>query len=132
MARQRRNEQASLNFDGLTDAVTNLTGTLILLVVLILGITTEAGTPLHALRPPGEDGHDGKPIGPLLQKIENLKLQIQQVDQHVRELERDLPRLRQQVEDLRKAAESTRPRLGQDAQVLQVNGRRSGGDGTAS
>lgn len=102
MTRRRRSESVALNCDGLTDAVTNLTGTLILLVVLIFGITTEA-----RIAPPSQAGetHTGKPIDPLVEKTEILKLQIRQVDREIRRLEGDLPRLEQQAEDLQKAIE---------------------------
>lgn len=42
MKRRRRQDGIELNFDGLTDAVTNLVGTLILLVVLVMALTHEA------------------------------------------------------------------------------------------
>ncbi len=37
-----RRSQLELNFDGLTDSVTNLVGALILLIVLLIGITRQA------------------------------------------------------------------------------------------
>lgn len=123
MARGRRNERVVLNFDGLTDAVTNLTGTLILLVVLIFGITTEARTPSPPPppSPPAEKTHQGKPIRPLLQKIEILRLQIEQTDQQIRMLGDDLPRLEAQVQELQQKADALRLRSGSDKKNLQAH-----------
>lgn len=45
MKRERRQDGIELNFDGLADAVTNLVGTLILLVVLVVGLTRDAALP---------------------------------------------------------------------------------------
>ena len=42
MAREQHASNTTLNFDGLTDVVTNLVGALILLVILLFGLTTEA------------------------------------------------------------------------------------------
>ncbi|NQT16475.1 MAG: cell envelope integrity protein TolA [Planctomycetes bacterium] len=124
MTRRRRSESVVLNCDGLTDAVTNLTGTLILLVVLIFGITTEA-----RIAPPSEAGeaHEGRPIDPLVEETEILKLQIQQVDREIRRLEGDLPRLEQQAEDLQKTIEEAHQRQpDQSKPPLQVRRASSG------
>lgn len=130
MAR-RRNESVALNFDGLTDAVTNLTGTLILLVVLIFGITSEATVPEPPPPPPSPETHEGKPIGPLLQKIDRLKLEIQQVDREIQALQDDLPRLQQEVDQLRQQTESAEPGdtppPADAGKGLQVDGRPAGG-----
>jgi TolA-binding protein len=118
-----------LNFDGLTDAVTNLTGTLILLVVLIFGITTQARNPAPSLvppQPPAPKTPEGKPIGPLVEDVEALRMQIQRVDGQIRRLEGDLPRLEQRIEELRKDVEEVRQRgSGQDRPRLRVDRARS-------
>jgi len=85
MARQSRSTKVELNFDGLTDAVTNLTGTLILLVVLMLGIT-------RAVTKEGSGGYrGGKPVDPLLQQVTALEMQINAIDEEISRLQRDLP-----------------------------------------
>jgi len=131
MARRRRNEGVALNFDGLTDAVTNLTGTLILLVVLIFGITTEARTPAPPPPPPpAPRTRQGKPILPLLQKIEILKLQIEQTDKQIRTLKDDLPRLEAEAEQLQQEADELWNRSGREKPGLQAH--RTRGDGNRS
>lgn len=102
MARTRRSDEIELNSDGLTDAVTNLTGTLILLVVLMFGIT-HAVQPEMELPPPAPE-NTGKPVGPLLRKIEMLRREIQNVDGQIRGLEQRIPALEQEVERLRTEA----------------------------
>jgi len=107
MARRQRNQKTELNFDGLTDAVTNLTGTLILLVVLLFGITTET-RPERATggRPVAEDL---EPIGPLLEQVEVLKLQIEMVDRQIHRLEQGLPELQARVQKLKQPQRGDQP-----------------------
>jgi len=99
MARTRRDQKVQLSFDGLNDAVTNLTGTLILVVVLILGVTSKVSSraPVAPIppRPSGE-----KPIGPLLQQIEILRLQTNAVDKEIHDLEEAIPALEAEVDRL--------------------------------
>lgn len=86
MPRQRRNSAIELNFDGLTDSVTNLVGALILLVVLLLAITKEIplnATPAMqgAARPAPLDG--SKTIDELWLQVTQLRLQIKAADQYI-------------------------------------------------
>ena len=89
MAARRRSEGLELNFDGLTDSVTNLVGALILLVVLILGVTQEAiSQPLPT--PPKQKGKQSageKPISPLESRIVSLEKQIRKADVDVKTLQ---------------------------------------------
>ena len=102
MARRQRNQPVVISFDGLTDAVTNLTGTLILLIVLIPGITTESSPKLMGDTEPPE----GIPVEPLLKRSVVLKLQIQMVDQQIQELQQSLPDLQKRLEKLQEQAEA--------------------------
>jgi TolA-binding protein len=97
----------------LTDAVTNLTGTLILLVVLMFGITHKVQPKIQ--QPPETSREEkGKPVGPLIRKVEMLKREIQAVDTQIQGLEQRIPALEQEIEQLRTDAggettEGTRP-----------------------
>jgi hypothetical protein len=106
-----RSTSIRFNFDSLTDTVTNLSGTLILIVVLVLGLTREM-LPTIISPPPPEPSKEagGKPIAPLLWEIEQLKLQIRAVDEQIRNLETVLPELQQTVEELRRKAPSPQSR----------------------
>ena len=59
---KRRNSGVEFNFDGLTDAVTNLVGSLILLVVLILAVTTPKMAGLTRLPEPENVAAPKRPL----------------------------------------------------------------------
>ena len=94
MPRQRGNLIARMNFDSLTDTVTNLAGTLILVVVLVMAITSPARR--GSDRPPAE----GKPIGPLVKQLALIQRETQQVDEQIRRLQGDLAGLQERVKGL--------------------------------
>lgn len=96
MSRNQRNQPITISFDGLTDAVTNLAGTLILLVVLILGVT-------HAARPgrsSREQSSDATSATVLLQRIHALEMEISLIDRQILQAEQEVPELRQRVQKL--------------------------------
>lgn len=101
MARKRRNSQTELNFDGLTDSVTNLVGAMILLVVLLIGLTKRAvpDQPPHAANSATQQTDVGE-MNQLLLQVESLMVAIQQTDQEIKDLEAEVPQLRAQVETL--------------------------------
>jgi len=102
MARSRRAENLTLNFDSLTDTVTSLSGTLVLVVVLVLGVTNA----------PRESGISGNAeVDGLLQEIEMLRVEIQTINGMVRTVERDLSEMRRRLEQLRKDGASQSMRL---------------------
>lgn len=78
-----RHSKPLLNFDSLTDTVTNLAGALILLVVLILGITGQG---------------EASRTEPLLEQLEQLRVEIQSVDQETRQIEDALRVLQQRLD----------------------------------
>jgi hypothetical protein len=100
MARRRRENTVSLNFDSLTDTITNLAGALILVVVLVLGMSRDA--PVDP-RPPPEPTQEGeKLMGPLVVRLERARSQM-------RKLEADVGTLESGIEDLRrKLSQSSR------------------------
>lgn len=101
MARRKRDSELDLNFDGLTDTVTNLVGNLLLIVVLLIGITRDAvyspPTPTPAATA-GESDEDE--TNRLLRQAELLRALIDGAGRQMGELQRELPELRKQVEGL--------------------------------
>jgi hypothetical protein len=111
MPKPMRYEGAKMNFDPMTDTITNVAGAMIRLVILVLLITQpkliapgggvdigpeDKGTP--------SDDNTGRPLRPLLAEIETLKSLIRDVERETALLERELPALRHRVEKLRQAA----------------------------
>ena len=96
-----------MNFDGLTDAVTNLTGTLILLVVLILELTHPARRASDgAAKPPQEQ----QQVEPLLQRMQALELATRFIDGEISALEKDLSEnLEPRVKALEEKAKTAPP-----------------------
>ena len=104
MARRHHAQKTITNFDGLTDAVTNLVGTLILLVVLILGITTQ-GQPRNRPDDSPTQETETLSIEPLVRRIEMIRLEIRQVDSQTRQIEQALPGLEERIRQLRSASD---------------------------
>ena len=106
MARRRRNTEIELNFDGLTDAVTNLVGALILLVLLLVGVTREYVIFAQPTAPPPPAPNMDEPLeGPktldeLHRQVAVLRAAIIQADQEITELEQKMPDLRDRAEIL--------------------------------
>ena len=100
MSNRRIQSEFGINFDGLTDAVTNLVGALILLIVLILALTKSAGntsagsaTRWDTFAPAMESGP--VPLQPLLRQIVLLQQNIAITNQQMTDLEATMAELRQ-------------------------------------
>jgi hypothetical protein len=105
MGRSRRNDELEINFDGLTDSVTNLVGALILLVVLIVGVTKAlptANTPPPPIAPQGwELPAETRTIEELQRKVNLLTAHVARLDQEINQYEQSIvPNLEKQVEEL--------------------------------
>jgi hypothetical protein len=101
----RRDQGVALNFDSLTDTITNLAGALILVVMLVLGMTRQTPPAATPGGPPAApEVKKPKPLAPLLEEIQGLNLRIQQVDAEIHQLEQGLPALRDRVEQLKAKA----------------------------
>ena len=98
MARQRRDQALVLSFDGLTDVVTNLAGTLILLVVLILGVTRAAQ---RGGSPPSAPPEGNRRLENLLREVQALEMQTRLIDRQIQQMEEDLPELEKRANELR-------------------------------
>lgn len=111
MSRKQRSGNVELNFDGLTDSVTNLVGALILLVVLIIGITREAVSQpaLRRNSRPGDAPVRQKSIRPLQNRVNLLRAQINGVDRNIDSLKRELKQLSDEIDRLMKKANQIRP-----------------------
>ena len=113
MSRRRRQSRVELNFDGLTDSVTNLVGALILLVVLIVGVTREAVSRQKETPKPktGKKNAGEKSIKPLQDRVNQMKAQLRDVDNDIEGQKRQLRSLREEVQDLIKKAEKIKKPL---------------------
>lgn len=83
MAQVRNYDSVNVNFDGLTDSVTNLVGALILLVVLLVGITTKAVQDVPTPASVGESQAGQLPVNELLEQVVVLQAQLDHANQHV-------------------------------------------------
>lgn len=99
MASRGRGGGIELNFDGLTDCITNLVGTLILLVVLVAGLTRPAVSTRPEPPRPRPRQHDAadKSIEPLLAELNNLRVSMEQertllanLDDAISQIEEDI------------------------------------------
>ncbi|HUG92361.1 MAG TPA: hypothetical protein VML55_16095 [Planctomycetaceae bacterium] len=109
MRARRREQQFNLNFDGLTDSVTNLVGALILLVLLIIGISREAlseDKPPPSPQPP-EIGQ--KSIIPLQHRVTLLQSQVHAVDVEITALDVRMNTLRDEIDELLRKVEQVKP-----------------------
>lgn len=113
MSRRRRQSRIELNFDGLTDSVTNLVGALILLVVLIIGVTREAVSQQKEQPKPktGQRNAGQKSIKPLQDRVNQMKSQLRDVDNDIEQQKRELRTLREAVDELLKKAEKIKKPL---------------------
>ena len=102
MAGKRRRSQVELNFDGLTDSVTNLVGALVLIVVLLIGVTREAiySAPTAAEVPAEEAAEGPKSVEELFTQVEILREQIRRTDLGIRKNEAQIPKYQAQVQQL--------------------------------
>ena len=102
MARQNRSGQLQLNFDGLTDSVTNLVGALLILVALLLGITKEI---VEGTRPSRSDVTQRQLGGAmstdeLLRQVAELRSEIEATDQQIDYAEQRIEELRDRARPL--------------------------------
>jgi hypothetical protein len=95
MARKRRNSELAISFDGLADSTTNLVGTLILLVFLLVGITATKSPDVPGEVPqswpelPVEDESVSGPrsVDELLQMTQVLQAEMAAVEAEIVDLE---------------------------------------------
>ncbi len=89
-----------LNFDGLTDAITNLTGSLVLLVVLMFAMTTPKEQGFEEPRFPEPQIGEAISMVPLVEKLQIMRAEIEQLAQQTQQIEDRLPELTIEIKQL--------------------------------
>lgn len=110
---RRRPNHFDLNFDSLTDLITNLAGGFTLLVLLLWGITQQgednmAYSPKHTPMPKTASGKrdaGDQSLIPLQKRAIALRAETQGFQRDLDQLEQEIPQLRKELEDLIKLAE---------------------------
>jgi hypothetical protein len=98
----RRESGIDVNFDSLTDVVTNLVGGLILLIIVVIGATTPRISGVRTLPPPDNKAGAEHPIDQLLDRIRAMQDEVQLIEQDIVQVEDELPQLAMELEDLKK------------------------------
>lgn len=102
-----RHQELELNFDGLTDALTNLVGTLILFVFLLLAVTgdkrSEAETP-PAMAALWEQTGEVHSSAELTRRILDLQAELGDLEANTGALESEIESLRARAGELAKRA----------------------------
>jgi hypothetical protein len=99
---RRHNSGLNVNFDGLTDSVTNLVGSLILLVVLVVAITQPKRLGVSDLPPPDRKIGAQQPIDTLLEGIRLTRDETQDVESDIERYELRLPEIADEINQLRR------------------------------
>lgn len=96
-------QSIEMNFDGLTDSVTNLTGTLILVALLLIGMTTSYVRPAakpKAAAPNEAEEAASRPMGELLARLQTLQGQLASSDAEIKQMEQRLEELQDRYTEL--------------------------------
>jgi len=104
---KRRDTSLEINFDGLTDTITNLVGSLILLVVLVIAATRPKVRGLAELPAPDKSVGAERAIDPLLEELSRMRTQIEGVDGEIQRMEARVPELAGEIRQLRADGEAS-------------------------
>ena len=105
MARRPRSFQIELNFDGLTDSITNLVGALIVLVLILLGIMNSPRLlDVPSDKASGDAAAEAESVDDLLQEMQLLQARLAVIDSQMNSVESELPELKQKIVLLSKQA----------------------------
>jgi chromosome segregation ATPase len=99
MAR-RRDSTLELNFDSLTDTITNLCGGLILLVMLVTGASQPKKEGVTELPPPENKVGSDSRVDQLLNDLHTINAHVEQVEQDTARVEARLPEIEEEIEEL--------------------------------
>jgi hypothetical protein len=99
---RRQKPRVELNFDGLTDSIMNLAGSLILLVVLVFAITKAKESGEEQPPPPDNKVGGELSISPLMERLQSVNSGLTGVEQEVQRIEARLPELAADIEELRR------------------------------
>jgi hypothetical protein len=100
---KRAPAQVDLCFDSMTDLITNLAGGLVLVVLLLLGMTQDSKKPERPpeFAPEKKQTEGGsKSIHPLEVQSQLLRLQIKKLDESIAALDKKMPKLEADVQEL--------------------------------
>lgn len=98
----RRKSPVEWNFDGLTDSITNLAGSLVLLVVLVFAVTKPRQAGLEEPSLPEKTVGAETPIEDLVHQIHSLRTEVEEVNGQTEQIEARLPAIAADVEALEK------------------------------
>ena len=98
MLHGQRGESPAINFDPLTDTITNLAGALVLVVVLVLAMSRASPIGYPPLPPP--DDPRERPVEPLLVQMEMIWAATRQTTARVQALQAGLEQLEPRVQRL--------------------------------
>lgn len=101
----RRETRLDVNFDGLTDSVTNLVGSLVLLVVLVVAVTEPKVEGVRDLPVPERQIGAQQPIDPLLEDIRRIRGEIECLDRDIGHMEVRTRELNAEVDALHSVRE---------------------------
>jgi hypothetical protein len=105
MARRQRSFQIELNFDGLTDSITNLVGALIVLVLILLGIMNSPRLlDVQREKAAGEAAAEAESVDDLLQEMQLLQARLALINSQMNAVESELPELKEKIVLLSKQA----------------------------
>jgi hypothetical protein len=97
---RRQKPRVELNFDGLTDSIMNLAGSLILLVVLVFAITKAKESGEEQPPPPDNKAGGELSISPLMESLQSVNSGLTGVEREVQRIEARLPELAADIEEL--------------------------------
>ena len=104
MAARSPSSPVGFNFDGLTDCITNLAGSLILLVVIVFALTVPKETGSDQPDFPSNKVGAEVPMQPLVDKIQVLRSDTERLTQKAQQIEESIPKLTAEIEELEELA----------------------------
>ncbi len=105
---QRRVSEFSLNYDSLTDLITNLAGGLIMLVLLLFGLTKGTSEEARA-RDTQQRTPTAKNDEDATRKAAKLKAEVRVLEEQGTETDEQLARLQEEVEEIKRLADAKQP-----------------------
>jgi hypothetical protein len=97
---KRRDSTLELNFDSLTDTITNLCGGLILLVMLVVSASHPKLEGQDDLLPPERKVGGDSRIDQLLDQLHAISGHVEQVQKDTQQAESRLPEFEKEIEEL--------------------------------
>lgn len=105
----RRRNALDINFDSLTDTITNLCGGMILLVMLVTFASQPKIAGVKDLPPPENKIGAKSRVDVLLDNIQTLNIATLKVEQQTAEIEARLPELEEEIDQLDRKLQGDNP-----------------------